>query len=174
MTMIETAILNSDILLIVGAVAVSFILGGIYRLGRSAGRERDAVEPGVRALRDLSDRFERQQLNMTRLSQELNDMRQALMQQAMAMAPVHAALHTPVPAPVQPAPAQHAMPRAGAAAPVAVAKAAAKPAAPKKADPLILARAGAGAEVLMARCGLSRAEAELVVSVHGTKAHRAA
>jgi len=176
MTMNETVILTSDLLLIVGAVAVSFILGGLHRLGRTVTRERQAVEPGTRDLRELSDRCERQQLNMARLSQEINDMRQTLMQQAMAMAPVHAALHAPVPAPA-PAPAavQHVTPRpaptrAGASTPAN----AAQPAARAKIDPLKLARAGAGPEVLMARCGLSRAEAELVLSVHGTKARQAA
>ena len=34
-------------------------------------------------------------------------------------------------------------------------------------DPVFLARTGAGVEALMARCDLSRAEAELVFSVHG-------
>ena len=175
MTMNETAILTNDLLLVLGAVAVSFILGGIHRLGRTVSRERQVVEPADRDLRELSDRCERQQLNMTRLSQEINDMRQALMQQAMTMAPVHAALHASVPAPVQPPAAQQATPHPAATRPGAATLAqAATTAAPVKSDPLKLARAGAGPEVLMARCRLSRAEAELVISVHGTKARPAA
>lgn len=39
-------------------------------------------------------------------------------------------------------------------------------------DPFKLAIAGAGIEVLMSRCRLSRAEAELVYSVHGAGAGR--
>ena len=37
-----------------------------------------------------------------------------------------------------------------------------------------LARAGATAQILMTRCGLSRAEAELVISVHGGNGRSAA
>jgi hypothetical protein len=65
----------------------------------------------------------------------------------------------------------HASHELAAAEPVA----APAPAAPaQKADPLKLARAGADIDTLMARCKLSRAEAELVYSVHGGGAAHAA
>lgn len=233
----NTTILPSpDIMLILSLIAVSFALGGAYRLGRAAMRERRAVELTDRDLQALSDRYENQRRKVSRLTRELNDLRQALMQQAMAMGPVHAALRMPgsepamappVPVPVPQAPAADARPgvapatgvareaddaararsgdapagdavspvpatpptasagRASRATATRVSSAAAEraPAAPsagaaaaasRDPTPQELARAGASVEALVARCALSRAEAELVVSVHGTPRRSAA
>jgi hypothetical protein len=201
MTMNETLFSSPDIMFILAAVAASFALGGAYRLGRTAVRERRAVELTDQDFRALSDRYEDQKRNVSQLTRELSDVRQALMQQAMAMGPVHALrvsgvepapgapavpVSPPAPAPeVAPAPPAAAAkpvsvtpvravnaPRPAASAPSKAARPAAKPR--KAATPLELARAGAPADLLMSRCGLSRAEAELVISVHGKQAKTAA
>jgi len=193
----ETALAASDLLLLAVAVAVAFVLGAAQRIGRAAARERRAVDLSGHDIQDLSERCERQQASVSRLSQELSDVRQALLQQALALAPVHAAMHGPgpgaattpareqtVPAAARPGSVAAPPPAPAASrppAPVAPpAPAASRPPArkplpggsapkPGAADPLALARAGAGIEVLMARAGLSRAEAELVRSVHGPR-----
>lgn len=176
----EISLFGSDLLFIVCAVVVSFALGGLHRLGRTLARQRRAVELTDRDVRDLTAQCDRQQVNVTRMSQELSELRQALMQQAMAMAPVHVAARASGAAPVQAAPPPPAVPArapaAAATAPLAVPPAARAPAraANSAEDPIALARGGAGAELLMQRCALSRAEAALVISVHGGKARAAA
>jgi len=206
MSMNEIVMTGSDLLIFGVAIAVSFILGALFKLRRNVLRQRHAVELGERDLKVLTDRCERQQLGMTRLNQEVTDMRQAMLQQALALMPTRPALQVaaapePVAAPTAPVPVQMDTPprapevtRANvdaavshlakrneqAPAPLAASKpqlkavpssgsAAPKPKVSKPAvsDPAQLARAGAGAEVLMNRCGLSRVEAQLVISVHG-------
>ena len=206
MSMNEIVMTGSDLLIFGVAIAVSFILGALFKLRRNVLRQRHAVELGERDLKVLTDRCERQQLGMTRLNQEVTDMRQAMLQQALALMPTRPALQVaaapePVAAPPAPVPVQMDTPprapevtRANvdaavshlakrneqAPAPLAASKpqlkavpssgsAAPKPKVSKPAvsDPAQLARAGAGAEVLMNRCGLSRVEAQLVISVHG-------
>ena len=207
MSMNEIVMTGSDLLVFGAAIAVSFILGALFKLRRNVFRQRRAVELGERDLKVLADRCERQQLGMTRLNQEVTDMRQAMLQQALALMPSRPAVQVAVApepaaapavaiparvdapsratevtpenadapvnhlakrneqAPVRPPaaskPQLKAVPSSGSASPkVAVPK-------PAVSDPARLARAGAGAEVLMNRCGLSRVEAELVISVHG-------
>jgi hypothetical protein len=210
MSMNEIVMTGSDLLIFGVAIAVSFILGALFKLRRNVLRQRHAVELGERDLKVLTDRCERQQLGMTRLNQEVTDMRQAMLQQALALTPTRPALQVaaapePVAAPTAPVPVPVSVqvdtpPRAPevtranvdaavshlanrneqAPAPLAASKpqlkavpssgsAAPKPKVSKPAvsDPAQLARAGAGAEVLMNRCGLSRVEAQLVISVHG-------
>ena len=199
MSMNEIVMTGSDLLVFGVAIAVSFILGALYKLRRHVLRQRRAVELGERDLKALTDRCERQQLGMTRLDQEVTDMRQAMLQQALALMPTRPAVQAAEPAavpvradapprapevtpanadarvsqlakrneqvPSHPSavskPQLKAVPSSGSAAP--------KPAVSKSAesDPARLARAGAGAEDLMNRCGLSRVEAQLVISVHG-------
>lgn len=171
----EISLFGSDLLFIVCAVVVSFVLGTLHRLRRTIARQRRVVELTDREVRDLSAQCAHQQMNVSRLHQELSELRQALMQQAFAPAQVTA-------------PAERAQPRTEAAhgfAPAASARAAparrAQPADPPArstsnpvVDPIALARAGESAEVLMQRCSLSRAEAALVISVHGRRARAAA
>jgi hypothetical protein len=170
----EISLFGSDLLLIVCAVVVSFALGSLHRLGRSLARQRRAVTLIEQDVRELTQQCDRQQASVTRLHQELSEMRQALMQQALAMAPVHAAARAPAAAS-----SVAAVPAPPVLAP-AVAPAAQRPPVTKPApstmcsDPLALARAGTTVQVLMQRCALSRAEAELVISVHGGKRRAAA
>ena len=156
MIMNETSFFSSDLIFLACAVAVSFALGSVRGLERTLARQRRAVDQADRDVRDLNERCERQQVNVSRLTQELSEVRQALMQQAMA--PVHAAIQATAPAraPAPQAPAPAAVPRS------------------VPADPQALARSGASAQVLMSRCGLSRAEADLVLSVHGARKSRTA
>jgi hypothetical protein len=166
----EISLFGSDLLLIVCAVVVSFALGSLHRLGRSLARQRRAVTLTEQEVRDLTQQCDRQQVSVTRLHQELSEMRQALMQQALAMAPLRApaAASSAAPAEVPAAPA--IAPAVASQRPPAI-----TPAAPaRRSDPLALARAGASVQVLMQRCALSRAEAELVISVHGGKRRAAA
>jgi len=170
----EISLFGSDLLLIVCAVVVSFALGSLHRLGRGLARQRRAVTLTEQDVRELTQQCDRQQVSVTRLHQELSEMRQALMQQALAMAPVHAAVRAPAAA-SSVAPAE--VPAAPAIAPAVASQRppATAPAAPaRRSDPLALARAGASVQVLMQRCALSRAEAELVISVHGGKRRAAA
>lgn len=243
----EMTLSSPDVLIILAALVVSFVLGGIYRLGRNAAREMNAVDLTEHDIRSITERYDDQQRNVTRLNKELDDVRQALMQQAMAMGPVHAAMRMPVtqapmavatpmatpvvapmamadaaaavarsqsrsqpesqsqpqsqpqsqataqsqsvatpqpaarPQPVETAPAgpvaASAAPQAATATTTPAAGNQAGQAKPRKPArpvrhpmPLELARAGASAQVLMKRFGLSRAEADLVVSVHGKPA----
>ena len=207
MTMNEITLNSGELLSFVVAIVVSFTLGGIYKLRRNVLRQRRAVELGERDLKDLVDRYDRQQVSMTRLDQEVTDMRQAMLQQALALMPVRTTVQVPVaPAAVAEAPAAvvpqvqatvaapvTAAPRprtceskpagvavarrAAAAKPPVRPAAFAKPQRPSKPgpmpapfNPVQLARKGAKADVLMSRCGLSRAEADLVLSVHGATA----
>ncbi len=128
MTMNVNGILNGDLLFFLCAIAVAFLLGCAHRIGRSIARERRAVELADKDLRDLSSRYDLQQLNMSRLTRELSDVRQALMQQAMALGPVHAGLHARAAAAV-PAPATTPAPTARQSAP-AGARPAAQPSRP--------------------------------------------
>lgn len=186
----EVSLFGSDVLFILCAVVVSFALGSLHRLSRTLARQRRAVDLTEQDVRELTQQCDRQQLNVTRLNQELSEMRQALMQQALAMAPVHAAArasiaasgHAPALAAAQHAP-QVAAPAASRPASPPVARTT-KPDKPtertspmppaRSTDPLALARAGASVQVLMQRCALSRAEADLVISVHGGKGRAAA
>jgi hypothetical protein len=202
MSMSEIVMTGSDLLVLGVAIAVSFILGALFKLRRNVFRQRRAMELGERDLKALTDRCERQQLGMTRLNQEVTDMRQAMLQQALASMPTRPAVQTAaVPEPaaaltvavpvrvdasprgpeVTPANAdtrvgnlakrnsQAPARRAAASTPQLKAVPSSGSARPKSAvsDPAQLARAGAGVEVLMNRCGLSRVEAQLVISVHG-------
>lgn len=179
----EVSLFGSDLLFVLCAVVVSFALGSLHRLGRNLARQRRAVDLTAQDVRELTQQCDRQQVSVTRLNQEPREMRQALMQQALAMAPVHAAAHAsaaasgyPPPSPqAAPEPATPAAPRP---APSSAARAT-RPASPVQksanpVDPLALARAGASVQALMQRCALSRAEADLVISVHGGKARAAA
>lgn len=172
----EISLFGSDLLLIVCAVVVSFALGSLHRLGRSLARQRRAVTLTEQEVRDLTQQCDRQQVSVTRLHQELSEMRQALMQQALAMAPVHAAARAPAPASsVAAAPAEVPAPPVPSPVVTAQRPPVDTPAPPaRRSDPLALARAGATVQVLMQRCALSRAEAELVISVHGGKRRAAA
>ena len=171
----EISLFGSDLLLIVCAVVVSFALGSLHRLGRGLARQRRAVTLTEQDVRELTQQCDRQQMSVTRLHQELSEMRQALMQQALAMVPVHAAARVPaaassaapaeLPTPPAISPAQAAQQRPPVITPAASAR---------RSDPLALARAGATVQVLIQRCALSRAEAELVISVHGGKRRAAA
>ena len=200
MTMNEITLNSGELLSFVVAIVVSFTLGGIYKLRRNVLRQRRAVELGERDLKDLADRYDRQQVSMTRLDQEVTDMRQAMLQQALALMPVRTTVQVPVApaavlpqaqapvaAPVTAAPRPQTCESKSAAAALARRAAAAKPplrpaafAKPQRPskpgpqpapfNPVQLARKGAKADVLMSRCGLSRAEADLVLSVHGAAA----
>jgi hypothetical protein len=206
MSMNDIVMTGNDLLVFGVAIAVSFILGALFKLRRNVLRQRRAVELGERDLKVLADRCERQQLGMTRLNQEVTDMRQAMLQQALALVPSRPALQVAAPEPAVAAVAVPPSPvdvptRAPVASPAKTDARAEQPArqteqspvlppvpgkprlkavpssavdAPKAAlskpavaDPARLARAGAGVDVLMNRCGLSRVEAELVISVHG-------
>jgi len=175
--MSQSNLFGGDLLFILCAVVVAFVLGGLHRFGRTLARQRRAVDLTDRDVRDLSAQCDRQQVSVTRMSQELSELRQALMQQALAMAPVHAAVRAANPLPGYAAPPPVAQPPPAAStvpAPASPPAASAPPRAAKPADPLALARAGASAQVLMQRCALSRAEAALVLSVHGGKGRAAA
>ena len=207
MTMNEITISSGDLLAFITAIAVSFTLGVIYKLRRNVLRQRRAVELGERDIKALTDRCDRQQVSMTRLDQEVMDMRQAMLQQALALLPVRNVMHAPATAvaPTQaplvattqvpervasrttaalrrqidesrPASTRPVTRTASAKPPVRSAASANRQLrstpAPKPApiNPVQLARTGAKAEVLMSRCGLSRAEADLVLLVHGAAA----
>ena len=172
----EISLFGSDLLFIVCAVVVSFVLGTLHRLRRTIARQRRVVELTDREVRDLSAQCAHQQMNVSRLHQELSELRQALMQQAFAPAQVTAPAERAQP--VRTEAAQGVAPAASArAAPARGAQPADPPARSTSnpvVDPIALARAGESAEVLMQRCSLSRAEAALVISVHGRRARAAA
>ena len=116
MSMNEIMMSSGDLLIFVAAIAVSFILGGLYKMRRNLLRQRRAVELGKRDLKALVDRCDRQQISMTRLDQEVTDMRQAMLQQALALLPIRSAVQAPAAAVAVPEPIQ-------ATPPVAVAQA---------------------------------------------------
>ncbi|MFT5172966.1 MAG: hypothetical protein ACI8W7_001134 [Gammaproteobacteria bacterium] len=200
----DITISSNDLLAFIAAIAVCFTIGVIYKLRRNLLRQRRAVELGERDIRTLTDRCDRQQISMTRLDQEVMDMRQAMLQQALALMPMGSAAHTtvapspvlafaaPQPPAVSPTTTPHnvrvselrasSVTSSNAVAsrkpPVRRAASAKPPVAspalsPKTAskdtpvNPVQLARTGVKVDVLMSRCGLSRAEADLVLSVHG-------
>jgi hypothetical protein len=200
----DITISSHDLLVFIAAIAVCFSIGVVYKLRRNLLRQRRAVELGERDIRTLTDRCDRQQVSMMRLDQEVMDMRQAMLQQALALMPMGSAARVPAASsPVvafataqQPVVSPETTPRnarvselravsatsnnsvasrkppvrraASAKPPVASAALSAKTAAKDTpVNPVQLARSGVKVDVLMSRCGLSRAEADLVLSVHG-------
>jgi hypothetical protein len=191
----ETIILSGDSMLIAVSIAFSVVLGGLHRLSRTVSSERREVDRARIEMRDLEERCDLQQVHMARLGQQLNELRLGA-SRAAPSSPVAAPVAAPVPEPAAdervhgpavstPAVARAAVravrgtaarvraaPAVGTAAPGRARKrkapsGAAKAAAP---NPFELARAGADVDAVMKRCGLSRPEAELVVSVHGRSA----
>ena len=88
MTMNEITITSGELVTIVAAIAVSFALCAIYWLCRNLLRRRREAEIAERDLKALKDRCDRQQFGMARLDQEVMDMRQAMLQQAMTLLPM--------------------------------------------------------------------------------------
>ncbi len=190
MTMNGLMTLGGDTLIVFLGVTLSFGAGALLRLGRSLARERREVDRARVELRELSERCDLQQTNVMRLGQQVEALRRDLKAVAKAQAaPPPAAPAAPV-AIAQPAAVRAAPPPAPAPAPAPV-RAAPRPdapavrRAPKPAPAKVapraqaparspsafeLARSGAGVQAIMRGCGLSRAEAELVLSVHGRSA----
>ena len=199
----DITISSNDLLAFIAAIAVCFTIGVIYKWRCNLLRQRRAVELVERDIRTLTDRCDRQQISMTRLDQEVMDMRQAMLQQALALMPMGRAAHATVApsrvlafaAPQPPAVSPTTTPRnvrvselrassvtssnavasskppvrrAASAKPLVASPALSLKTASKDTpvNPVQLARTGVKVDVLMSRCGLSRAEADLVLSVH--------
>ena len=143
-------LIDPDALLIFAAVSASFLLGCVHRLVRGLGQQRWEVADTGADVRDLLQRCDQQQNRVKRMQEEMEQMRGALQARA-ARAPAR----TPV--------------RAVREVPAADARTASSRSSSRssRADPFKLARSGATVDTIMARCKLSRAEAELVYSVHG-------
>jgi len=146
MTMNPEALIDPDILLIFAAIASSFLLGCVHRLVRALGQQQREVAHTGADVRELLERCDAQQARVKRMQDEMENLRGRLPRRSKQ-------------------PTRRSARDATGARPAR---------ADTRVDPLKLARTGAGVETLMSRCRLSRAEAELVLSVHGTHASQAA
>ena len=135
----------ADFLLIFAVVVSSFLLGCVHRLVRGLGSQREQPADAGTDVRELLKCFDQQKADVIRMRKEMALLKSLLEADAAA---------------------------ASAAGTSSPARSAAR--SKSKLDPRKLARAGLGVETLMARCRLSRAEAELVHSVHGAERKRAA
>jgi len=171
----EFAPISLDSVWIIGAIAVSFFSGCVYRLCVLLGRDTRADGSNETTAEDLNSRYDRELRHVRQLQNELLQVRRAVEQRAPGGAPgagesAETAQTARPPEFVDPAAfVKLAIPARPAAC--------AKPAAPAKPaelgiDPFKLAVSGASIKVLMNRCRLSRAEAELVFSIHGAGSGR--
>lgn len=185
MSMNEITISGSVLLFSVAAMTVGLIVYRIYDLQRQVRRHQRALELGERDLKALKERFDYQQLSIMRLDQEVMDMRQTVRVQAAAFAMPRsqdgvvrrATAPATIAAPVHSLDAVRASQtttreRTGKdkslTRATTNAQSKSSPAAKiAPINPVELARTGVKVDVLMSRCGLSRAEADLVLSVHG-------
>jgi len=168
---------------IIGAIAVSFFAGCVYRLCVLLGREAQAGGSNDTDCEDRNSRYDREMLHVRQLQDELLQVRRAVEQRTSVGAP-GAGMSTPAAPPARPPefidPTEFARP-VELAEPAEFAKSAdpakaAEPAKPAELgiDPFKLAVSGASIKVLMNRCRLSQAEAELVFSIHGAGSGRKA
>lgn len=163
---------DTAILLMIAALAV--MCASVLRMGRTVSRERRMLDGVLREMRELNERCDLQQLNLTRLGQRVVSTGRS----APAAAPsrpegetlnLHPARSERV-VRVRPQPVRAVQPTQPAVTTGRVAKPYRESAAASKrasTDVFKLARGGATAEEIMSCSGLSRAEAELVISVHG-------
>lgn len=136
MIMNDSILLQADTLLIICAIASSFLLGCVHRLCRTLGEQRREAAYVSADVRELTERCDQQHVLVKRIQDDFDHMRERRERVRHSSAKVSTT-------------------RANTQ------------------DPCKLARAGAGVETLMSRCRLSRAEAELVYSVHGASARAA-